>query len=229
MAKKKKLEQLSDLPYYREEYTEQLEKMDITDLQELLDALLVDDKKKQIVDELDGVGKKVADHWAEVIEESGITPTEAKEDKAEVVETEAAVVEEGEYVTKRKPELDDKTKALLLKREEIDSRRPQFLRQEWFRYQKLEGKWRKPRGIHSKMRRHYGYRPPIVSIGYRGPAEVRGLHPSGFQEVMVFNVSQLNGIDPKVQAVRIGGTVGARKRGDIIAKADQEGIRVLNR
>jgi large subunit ribosomal protein L32e len=229
MAKKKKLEQLSDLPYYREEYTEQLEKMGITDLQELLDALLVDDKKKQIVDELDGVGKKVADHWAEVIEESGITPTEAKEEKAEVVETVAAVVEEGEYVTKRKPELDDQTKALLLKREEIDSRRPQFLRQEWFRYQKLEGKWRKPRGIHSKMRRHYGYRPPIVSIGYRGPAEVRGLHPSGFQEVMVFNVSQLNGIDPKVQAVRIGGTVGARKRGDIIAKADQEGIRVLNR
>jgi large subunit ribosomal protein L32e len=229
MAKKKKLEQLSDLPYYREEYTEQLEKMGITDLQELLDALLVDDKKKQIVDELDGVGKKVADHWAEVIEESGITPTEAKEEKTEVVESVAAVVEEGEYVTKRKPELDDQTKALLLKREEIDSRRPQFLRQEWFRYQKLEGKWRKPRGIHSKMRRHYGYRPPIVSIGYRGPAEVRGLHPSGFQEVMVFNVSQLNGIDPKVQAVRIGGTVGARKRGDIIAKADQEGIRVLNR
>jgi large subunit ribosomal protein L32e len=229
MAKKKKLEQLSDLPYYREEYTEQLEKMGITDLQELLDALLVDEKKKQIVDELDGVGKKVADHWAEVIEESGVTPTEAKEEKAEVVETQTAVVEEGEYVTKRKPELDDQTKALLLKREEIDSRRPQFLRQEWFRYQKLEGKWRKPRGIHSKMRRHYGYRPPIVSIGYRGPAEVRGLHPSGFQEVMVFNVSQLNGIDPKVQAVRIGGTVGARKRGDIIAKADQEGIRVLNR
>jgi len=229
MAKKKKLEQLSDLPYYREEYTEQLEKLGITDLQELLDALLVDDKKKQIVDDLDGVGKKVADHWAEVIEESGITPTEAKEEKAEVVETEAAVVEEGEYVTKRKPELDDQTKALLLKRKEIDSRRPQFLRQEWFRYQKLEGKWRKPRGMHSKMRRHYGYRPPIVSIGYRGPAEVRGLHPSGFKEVMVFNVSQLNGIDPKVQAVRIGGTVGARKRGDIIAKADQEGIRVLNR
>lgn len=229
MAKKKKLEQLSDLPYYREEYTEQLEKLGITDLQELLDALLVDDKKKQIVDELDGVGKKVADHWAEVIEESGITPTEAKEVKAEVVETEAAVVEEGEYVTKRKPELDEQTKALLLKRKEIDSRRPQFLRQEWFRYQKLEGKWRKPRGMHSKMRRHYGYRPPIVSIGYRGPAEVRGLHPSGFKEVMVFNVSQLNGIDPKVQAVRIGGTVGARKRGDIIAKADQEGIRVLNR
>jgi len=27
------------------------------------------------------------------------------------------VVEEGEYVTKRKPELDDQTKALLLKRE----------------------------------------------------------------------------------------------------------------
>jgi|WetSurMetagenome_2_1015567.scaffolds.fasta_scaffold07626_6 large subunit ribosomal protein L32e len=229
MAKNKKLEQLSDLPYYREEYTEQLEKLGVTDLQQLLDALLDDDKKKEIVDELDGVGKKVADHWAEVIEESGFQPSDAREEKAEVVETEAAVVEEGEYVTKRKPELDDETKALLLKRTEIDARRPEFQRQEWFRYQKLEGKWRKPRGMHSKMRRHYGYRPPIVSIGYRGPAEVRGLHPSGFEEVMVFNASQLTGIDPKVQAVRIGGTVGARKRGDIIAKADQEGIRVLNR
>jgi hypothetical protein len=75
MAKNKKLEQLSDLPYYREEYTEQLEKLGVTDLQQLLDALLDDDKKKEIVDELDGVGKKVADHWAEVIEESGFQPS----------------------------------------------------------------------------------------------------------------------------------------------------------
>lgn len=220
MAKKKEIKQLSDLPYYRKEYTEQLKAMDIEDLQQLLDALKDEKMKKKIVDDLDGVGDKIADHWIEVIEETGLKASEKKE---------AEVVEEGEYVAKKKPELSKEKKALLELRKEIDDRRPPFLRQEWFRYQKLEGKWRKPRGIHSKQRRHYGYRPTIVSIGFRGPAEVRGLHPSGFEEVMVFNPSQLDALDPKVQAARIGGTVGSKKRKDIISKADEIGIRVLNR
>ena len=36
-------------------------------------------------------------------------------------------------------------------------------------------------------------------------------------------------IDPKVQAARIGATVGTRKRRSIIDAADAKGIRVLNR
>ncbi|MFA5313768.1 MAG: 50S ribosomal protein L32e, partial [Methanomassiliicoccales archaeon] len=163
-----------------------------------------------------------ADHWIEVLKDAGLSPA-AVEGKG------AEVVEEGEYVAKIKPELSKEMKAMLELRDEISDRRPPFLRQEWHRYQKLEGKWRKPRGIHSKMRRHYGYRPTIVSIGFRGPAMVRGLHPSGFEEVMVFNPSQLEALDAKLQAARIGGTVGAKKRKDIISKADEIGVRVLNR
>ena len=83
--------------------------------------------------------------------------------------------------------------------------------------------------MHSKMRRHYKYRPTIVSIGFRGPALVRGLASSGFQEVLVYNPSNLDAIDPKTQAARIGGTVGGKKRATIIEKADQLKIRVLNR
>jgi large subunit ribosomal protein L32e len=93
----------------------------------------------------------------------------------------------------------------------------------------LGEKWRKPRGIHSKMRRHYGYRPPIVSIGYRGPKDVRGYHPSGFKEVMVHNPAQLEKMDPKTQAARVGGTVGYKKKLAIEKRADELGIRVLNR
>jgi large subunit ribosomal protein L32e len=226
MAKKKELKQLSDLPYYREAYTEQLKGMGIENLQQMLDALSNEKQKKQIIDDLEGVGAKIADHWAEVLQESGLEAT-ASADEAE--KKEAEVVEEGEYVAKIKPQLTEEQKALLVMRRDMSDHRPHFLRQEWFRYQKLEGKWRKPRGIHSKMRRHYGYRAPIVSIGYRGPAAVRGLHSSGFQEVMVFNPAQLEGVDPKVQAVRIGGTVGGKKRNAIISKADEIGIRVLNR
>jgi len=79
------------------------------------------------------------------------------------------------------------------------------------------------------MRRHLSYRPPVVSIGFRGPKAVRDFHPSGFQEVMVYNASQVEKVDPKVQAIRIGGTVGGKKRMAITEKADELGIRVLNR
>ena len=111
----------------------------------------------------------------------------------------------------------------------ISGRRPAFKRQEWFRYSKLGEKWRKPKGIHSKMKRGLKRRPPMVDIGFRGPKSVRDLHPSGFEEVMVYNVDGLEGIDPKKQAVRIGGTVGTKKRIAIEDRADELGIRVLNR
>ena len=79
------------------------------------------------------------------------------------------------------------------------------------------------------MKRNLKRRPPVVDIGFRGPAEVRGLHPSGFEEVMVYNVEGLEGVDPKSQAIRIGGTVGTKKRIVIQDRADELGIRVLNR
>jgi large subunit ribosomal protein L32e len=67
-----------------------------------------------------------------------------------------------------------------------------------------------------------------VSIGYGSPSRTRNLHPSGFEEVMVYNVRDLDKIDPKSQAARVGHTVGTRKRKDIEKKAGEEGIRVLN-
>ena len=45
----------------------------------------------------------------------------------------------------------------------------------------------------------------------------------------VDHVDGLENIDPKKQAVRIGGTVGTKKRMAIEDRADELGIRVLNR
>ena len=45
----------------------------------------------------------------------------------------------------------------------------------------------------------------------------------------MYNPGQVDKVDPKVQAIRIGGTVGGKKRMAIIEKADELGIRVLNR
>ncbi|MGB0653302.1 MAG: 50S ribosomal protein L32e [Thermoplasmatota archaeon] len=143
----------------------------------------------------------------------------------------AAVAKSGD-LRKQKPELAAETKEALDQRAAKKAKQPEFRRQEWFRYKKLGGKkagWRKPRGMHSKMRMHLKYRPNVASIGYGGPAEARGLHPSGFEEVLVHRPEDLDGVDPKTQAARVGGTVGGRKAAAIEKKADDLGIRVLNR
>jgi large subunit ribosomal protein L32e len=219
MSANKEIKTIQDLPYYREEYTEKLADMGIKEKDDLMEALKDKKRKKQIVDALDGVGNKIADHWLELLSETS--------DETQIVE--AGEEEVKRTVLKVKAELTDEIKAALVMRDEKNGRRPAFYRQEWFRYQRLGYKWRKPRGIHSKMRRHLSYRPPVVSIGFRGPKMVRDYHPSGFQEVMVYNPTQVEGVDPKVQAIRIGGTVGGKKRIAITAKADELGIRVLNR
>jgi large subunit ribosomal protein L32e len=72
------------------------------------------------------------------------------------------------------------------------------------------------------------YRPSKVRVGFRGPKTVRGLHASGFEEVMIHTVKELEIINPKKQAVRIGGTVGTKKRLDIAKRAGELDIRVLN-
>lgn len=155
-------------------------------------------------------------------------PAKKEKEEAEKEEGEAEEAEE-EYEPKQKPKLDPRLERLLAVRSMKSAARPTFHRQEWFRYKKFGDEWRKPQGGQSKLRRHFGYRWNLPSIGYRGPREVRGLHPSGFREVLVHNERQLEGLDPAKQAVRIAHGVGARKR-EIIEKAcDDKGLRVLNR
>jgi len=162
-------------------------------------------------------------------EAEGGEKEEPEGEKAEK-EEEVEVEEEGGYEVKLKPKLPKETLMALRKRAEISSRRPEFLRQEWHARKRLQRtKWRKPMGDHSKMRQHYGYRRNVVSIGYGGPSETRHLHPSGFREVRVWNVADLEKINPEVEAARIAHSVGMRKRLEIEEKADELGIRVLNR
>ena len=149
---------------------------------------------------------------------------EEREDEVEFLEEE----QEG-HVVRQKPELPSETEALLDLRDRMKAHRPSFRRQEWHRYRKLGEKWRKPRGHHSKLRRGLRYRGATPSAGRRGPREVRSLHPSGFEEVLVHRPDDLEGLDPKTQAARIAHSVGTRKRLAIQDRADDLGVRILNR
>ncbi len=124
--------------------------------------------------------------------------------------------------------LDQEERRLLKIKNEESRKRVEFHRQEWFRYKKLGDAWRKPRGKHSKQREHLKRRPPVVDAGYRSPAAVRGMHPSGYYEVLVHNAGDLEKIDPKRQAARIASSVGKKKREDISKKAEELNIKLLN-
>jgi large subunit ribosomal protein L32e len=117
---------------------------------------------------------------------------------------------------------------LLEMRAKVARRRPKFVRQESWKYDKLKPNWRKPKGIDNKMRLQQAGFPPLVKVGYRTPKPARGLHPSGYLEKLVHNPKELEGIDPKVYAIRIASTVGARKRVEIKVRAQQLGLKILN-
>lgn len=122
-------------------------------------------------------------------------------------------------------------KARLLRiRAKLKRKKPKFLRQEWWRFPKFKNnpKWRRPKGIDSKMRLKKKGKPRSPSIGWSSPKLVRGLHPSGYEEVLVHNVKELEALDPSRQAARIAGTVGKKKRLLIIERAKELGIKVLN-
>ena len=131
---------------------------------------------------------------------------------------------------RQKPVLDDSTKSALKMRSEQSKKQPKFRRQEWFRYRRLSKTgYRKPKGDDSSMRKNRKYRSPMARVGYGKVAAARGLHPSGFEEVLVHKADHLDGLDPERQAVRIGSSVGNRKRARIHERADELGLRVLNR
>jgi len=118
---------------------------------------------------------------------------------------------------------------LLRARKKVSTTRPKFVRQESWRYIRLAENWRKPKGVDNKMRKQVSGVPPLVKVGYRGPKSARGLHPSGYRDRLIHNIRDLEKLDPKIDAARIGHTVGRRKRIDIVSRANALGIKVLNR
>lgn len=202
-----------------------MDKLKRANFEELIKIKGISEKNaNEIINQL---GEKTKEKPIKVKEKAD---TKAHKEEKDKIKEELEVIEETEeeYKVKQKPDLSKEQMEKLVLRKQIKKRTPHFLREEWFRYKRISKNWRKPDGITSKMRKNLKYRPSLVRVGFRGPKEVRGLHPSGFEEVTVFNVLDLETVNPKKQAVRIGGTVGTKKRLDILKKAEELKIRVLN-
>ncbi|WP_408957538.1 50S ribosomal protein L32e [Natrinema sp. 74] len=152
------------------------------------------------------------------IEDEGVEDAEP----AEEVETEL----QPRGLTEKTPDLSEDEERLLARRK--GEGKPQFNRQDYHKKKRTPESWRRPRGQLSKQRKGVKGKGPKVQAGYRTPEAVRGKHPSGFEEVYVENVDDLEGVDGDREAVRIASAVGARKRERIEEQAEEQGVRVLN-
>lgn len=109
-----------------------------------------------------------------------------------------------------------------------DNEKNEFKRQNSHKHGRVSKSWRKPRGKHSPMRRKEGHAPKMPNKGFRSPKDVRGLHPSGLEEVLVHNPDDLDELDNEEYAIRIASGVGGRKRAVIAEKADEMDLKLLN-
>lgn len=212
------------------------EDMTVAEIKALLKeaGLRVSGKKSELIERL--TEAQDAPEESEVAEQAVEEVVETTDDSADDVEEDDwddddwDDEEDEGHVAKQKPVLSDEMKIALALRVEQKKKTPAFKRTEWFRYKRLSRSgWRAPHGMDNKQRRNYKYRSSLVRVGHGKVAAARGLHPSGFREVMVHNTGDLEVIDPETEAARVGKTVGGRKREQIYSRADELGIRVLNR
>jgi len=119
-------------------------------------------------------------------------------------------------------------KRLMKLKKRMSQKRPKFVQFESWRFVRVKDHWRQPKGVDNHMRQNKRGWPKSINVGYGSPKAVRNLHPSGMEEVAVYNVGDLAIIDPEMQVARIGGSVGLKKRTNILREAETRGIRILN-
>ena len=120
-------------------------------------------------------------------------------------------------------------KELIEKRQEVKKNKSDFVRPESWRYVRLQTNWRKPKGIdHYQRKQKSRVRPGLVKVGYGGPRDAKGLHPSGFTDNLVFNMTDLEKLDPKKDGVRFGHSVGTKKRREIVVIALEKKFKIFN-
>ncbi|MCK4937009.1 MAG: 50S ribosomal protein L32e [Methanosarcinales archaeon] len=181
-----------------------------------------EDLNKATVEELSEV-KGITEGLAEQIldEVSHFT------DEVNAVETEE-VEEETKVVPTAELEMEPESKRLLNVRKRQKLKKPHFVQTDQHKKKKLKDVWRKPRGLHNKKRKYILGKGEMARPGYGSPVAVKGLHPSGFEEILLSRAKDLDNVDPATQAIRIARTVGQRKRMDIVKKAQTLGLKILN-
>ncbi len=119
-------------------------------------------------------------------------------------------------------------KKLLEVRDTRNKKKPVFARRDARKKAKVSWSWRKPRGKHSPSRQKHRGKQQLVTIGYGSPKEVKHLHSSGLEKIIVKNKKDISGINPEKQGIVVSSLVGNKKRIELIKLALEKKIPILN-
>jgi len=106
-------------------------------------------------------------------------------------------------------------------------KKPKFLRDNAKNKKRLGDKWRASKGRQNKRRQHKKSRGAMPHPGYGSPKAVRGFHPSGFPEILVRNMKELENVEKSFR-VRLASVLGKKKKIAMIKKAKELGLTILN-
>lgn len=118
------------------------------------------------------------------------------------------------------------TEELLELRKKLKKKKPNFVRRGC--QKRLKKKWRRPRGLHSKVRLMFKGKLKKISTGFSSPKQVRSLHRSGLKPVLVSSLKGINKIKKETEGVIIGSSVGLKKRYELVKKLNELKIKILN-
>eukprot|EP01091_Cochliopodium_minus_P002921 TRINITY_DN12758_c0_g1_i1.p1 TRINITY_DN12758_c0_g1~~TRINITY_DN12758_c0_g1_i1.p1 ORF type:complete len:134 (-),score=17.94 TRINITY_DN12758_c0_g1_i1:141-542(-) len=118
----------------------------------------------------------------------------------------------------------------LLKSKKVLKHPKRFHRHHSWLYMRLKGNWRRPHGIDNAARRRFKGQIPMPNIGYGTERKLRHVLPSGFKKFRVFNAGELDVLlmQNRKYGAEIAGAVSVKKRIQIIERARQLDIKILN-
>ncbi len=102
-----------------------------------------------------------------------------------------------------------------------------FKRRDASKLKRLGDKWRRPKSRRNWMRLKTRGKPPVVQVGYRTPKDKRNKVNNKIP-VRVFSVKDLDNLNKDKNIVIIGGSVGKKKREEIIKTCKEKGLEVYN-
>ena len=120
----------------------------------------------------------------------------------------------------------------LKKIDKVVKRRKKFVRHQSDRKIAVKPNWRKQKGIDSRVRRKFKGNGVIQpNIGYGTNRKHRHVLPNGLLKAVVHNVADLELLmmHNRSYCAEVAHNVSARKRKDIVERAAQLDVKVLNR
>ncbi|MBN1386761.1 50S ribosomal protein L32e [Candidatus Woesearchaeota archaeon] len=117
---------------------------------------------------------------------------------------------------------------LLKIRKEMKAKKPEFTAQDSHKAGRVQKKYRRPKGIHSKIRMGWKSYKKKIKVGYKSPCAVRGLSVQGLIPVVVANAAAVRAIDPGIQGAVISSSVGMKRREELIRLLVEKKVIILN-